>query len=79
MMRATGELFKDYEEYLNALLDYQARRWSCAVSGKGKLTYEEAQVAISQVWACAGRMKNTEQNGTSRLSDVRQACSLAHV
>lgn len=43
MMRATGELFTDYEEYLNALLDYQARRWSCSLSGKGKLTFEEAQ------------------------------------
>ena len=43
MMRATGELFSDYEEYLNALLEYQARKWSCSISGKGKLTYEEAQ------------------------------------
>ena len=45
MMRATGELFTDYEEYLTTLFSYQARQWSCSISGKGKLTYEEAQLS----------------------------------
>jgi hypothetical protein len=45
LMRATGELFTDYDEYLTALLDYQARRWTCSISGKAKLTFEEAQLS----------------------------------
>ena len=43
-MRATGELFVDYEEYLAALFQYQARQWSCSITGKGKYTYDEAQM-----------------------------------
>ena len=27
------------------MLEYQARKWTCAISGKGKLTYEEAQLS----------------------------------
>jgi len=47
MMRATGELFVDYEEYLSALFQYQTRQWSCSITGKGggKYTYEEAQMS----------------------------------
>jgi hypothetical protein len=45
IMRATGELFVDYEEYLAALFQYQARQWSCSITGKGKYTYEEAQMS----------------------------------
>eukprot|EP00290_Baffinella_frigidus_P049607 CAMPEP_0180392752 /NCGR_PEP_ID=MMETSP0989-20121125/33337_1 /TAXON_ID=697907 /ORGANISM="non described non described, Strain CCMP2293" /LENGTH=165 /DNA_ID=CAMNT_0022394497 /DNA_START=265 /DNA_END=758 /DNA_ORIENTATION=+ len=47
-MRASGELFADYEEYVDALMSYQARTWSCALTGKGKLTFEEAQLSERQ-------------------------------
>ena len=71
MMRATGELFKDYEEYLNALLDYQARRWSCAVSGKGKLTYEEAQLSE----------KNAQRRVDAAFPDIflEPLCRMVHM
>ena len=45
MMRATGELFADYEQYLGALFEYQTRKWACSVSGKAKLSFEEAQLS----------------------------------
>jgi len=45
IMRATGELFVDYDEYLAVLFQYQARQWSCSITGKGKYTYEEAQMS----------------------------------
>ncbi|KAG6499672.1 DDT domain-containing protein DDB_G0282237-like [Zingiber officinale] len=44
-IRFTKELFRDYEEYLKRLNLYRQRVWTCRVSGKSNLTYEEALVS----------------------------------
>lgn len=44
-VRFTKEIFRDYKEYLNRLNLYRQRVWSCKVSGKSNLTYEEALVS----------------------------------
>ncbi|XP_050371867.1 uncharacterized protein LOC126789845 [Argentina anserina] len=41
-VRYTGEIFRDYDEYLNRLKLYRQRVWMCKISGKTNLTYEEA-------------------------------------
>ncbi|KAL6219740.1 hypothetical protein ACLB2K_007499 [Fragaria x ananassa] len=41
-VRYTGEIFRDYDEYLNRINLYRQRIWMCKVSGKTNLTYEEA-------------------------------------
>uniref|UniRef100_A0A0A9D0T1 DDT domain-containing protein n=1 Tax=Arundo donax TaxID=35708 RepID=A0A0A9D0T1_ARUDO len=43
-VRFTKEIFRDYQEYLNRLNFYRQRVWTCKVSGKTNLTYEEALV-----------------------------------
>ncbi|KAJ7001072.1 hypothetical protein NC653_011491 [Populus alba x Populus x berolinensis] len=44
-VRFTKEMFRDYEVYLNRINLYRQRFWTCKVSGKGNLTYEEALVS----------------------------------
>lgn len=44
-VRFTKEIFRDYQEYLNRLNLYRRRVWTCKVSGKSNLTYEEALVS----------------------------------
>ena len=44
-MRFTGEVFRDYDAYADAWLSYIARDWSCALSGKKNLTFEEAAIS----------------------------------
>ncbi|KAL6885853.1 hypothetical protein ACP4OV_010114 [Aristida adscensionis] len=43
-VRFTKEIFRDYNEYLKRLNLYRQRVWTCKVSGKSNLTYEEALV-----------------------------------
>ncbi|KAK6923684.1 DDT domain [Dillenia turbinata] len=44
-VRFTKEIFRDYREYLNRINLYRQRVWTCKVSGKTNLTYEEALVS----------------------------------
>ncbi|KAK1299560.1 hypothetical protein QJS10_CPB13g00885 [Acorus calamus] len=44
-VRFTKEIFIDYQEYLNRLNIYRQRVWTCKVTGKTNLTYEEALVS----------------------------------
>lgn len=44
-IRFTKEIFQDYQEYLNRLILYRQRLWTCKVTGKINLTYEEALVS----------------------------------
>ncbi|KAF8011750.1 hypothetical protein BT93_I0017 [Corymbia citriodora subsp. variegata] len=44
-IRFTKEIFRDYQEYLNRINLYRQRLWTCKVSGKSNLTYEEALVS----------------------------------
>ncbi|KAK1267293.1 hypothetical protein QJS04_geneDACA009058 [Acorus gramineus] len=44
-VRFTKEIFRDYREYLNRLNLYRQRSWTCKVTGKTNLTYEEALVS----------------------------------
>ncbi|PKU82003.1 DDT domain-containing protein DDB_G0282237 [Dendrobium catenatum] len=44
-VRFTKEIFRDYQEYLNRLNLYRQRLWTCKVTGKINLTYEEALVS----------------------------------
>ncbi|KAG0569549.1 hypothetical protein KC19_6G098800 [Ceratodon purpureus] len=44
-VRFTKEIFRDYTEYLSCMKFYRRRVWTCKVSGKTNLTYEEALVS----------------------------------
>ncbi|KAL5566356.1 hypothetical protein UlMin_029520 [Ulmus minor] len=44
-IRFTKEIFRDYDEYLNRINSYRQRVWTCKVTGKINLTYEEALVS----------------------------------
>ena len=42
VVSATQEVFRSYEDFLSKTVLYGRPVWSCALSGKGALTYEEA-------------------------------------
>ncbi|XP_054805545.1 uncharacterized protein LOC129308459 isoform X2 [Prosopis cineraria] len=44
-VRFTKEIFRDYHDYLNRINLYRQRVWTCKVTGKTNLTYEEAMVS----------------------------------
>ncbi|BAT79144.1 hypothetical protein VIGAN_02196700 [Vigna angularis var. angularis] len=44
-IRFTKEVFRDYNDYLNRLNQYRKRVWTCKVTGKTGLTYEQALVS----------------------------------
>ncbi|XP_031504524.1 uncharacterized protein LOC116267098 isoform X1 [Nymphaea colorata] len=44
-VRFTMEIFRDYKEYLRRINLYRQRFWTCKVTGKTNLTYEEALVS----------------------------------
>ncbi|CAI0430908.1 unnamed protein product [Linum tenue] len=44
-VRYTKEIFHDYQEYVNRINLYRQRIWTCKISGKANLTYEEALVS----------------------------------
>ncbi|KAL5704141.1 hypothetical protein ACHQM5_022613 [Ranunculus cassubicifolius] len=44
-VRFTKEIFKDYRDYLNRINLYRQRYWTCKITGKTNLTYEEALVS----------------------------------
>eukprot|EP00762_Andalucia_godoyi_P003119 ANDGO_01151.mRNA.1 DDT domain-containing protein DDB_G0282237 len=44
-VRFTGEVFLDYEEYVQRILEYQSKRWTCKFTGKSGLRFEEALVS----------------------------------
>ena len=44
-VRFTGEVFSDYDAYADTWLGYVAREWSCSLSGKKNLTFEEAAIS----------------------------------
>ncbi|KAJ1279519.1 hypothetical protein BS78_04G162500 [Paspalum vaginatum] len=44
-IRFTKEIFRDYQDYLKRLNLYRQRVWTCKMSGKSNLTFEEALVS----------------------------------
>lgn len=44
-IRFTKEIFRDYDKYLNQINLYRQRVWTCKVTWKPNLTYEEALVS----------------------------------
>ncbi|KAI9114367.1 hypothetical protein K1719_014595 [Acacia pycnantha] len=44
-VRFTKEIFRYYHDYLNRINLYRQRVWTCKVTGKSNLTYEEAMVS----------------------------------
>ncbi|XP_043713125.1 DDT domain-containing protein DDB_G0282237-like [Telopea speciosissima] len=44
-VRFTKEIFRDYQAYLQRINLYRQRVWTCKVTGKTNLTYEEALVS----------------------------------
>eukprot|EP00798_Chlamydomonas_sp_ICE-L_P032210 gene32210-16767_t len=42
VLRATGEVTKSYDEYLQRIRFYRTKQWTCAYTLKSGLTYEEA-------------------------------------
>lgn len=47
-IRFTKEIFLDYQQYVKRLNLYRQRVWTCKVSGKSNLTFEEALVSEHQ-------------------------------
>lgn len=47
-VRFTKEIFRDYREYLKRINLYRQRVWTCKITGKSNLTYEEALVSEKQ-------------------------------
>lgn len=41
-VRATGEAYDDYAQYVKRMQLLRSRVWSCRFSGKSKLTFDEA-------------------------------------
>ncbi|GJQ15785.1 hypothetical protein GpartN1_g7576.t1 [Galdieria partita] len=41
-LNITGEVFQDYESYLERLLMCKSRNWTCPITGKSGLTFQEA-------------------------------------
>ena len=58
LVRLTGEVCVDYDAYLAKLELYRSRQWSCALTGRAGLTYEEAL--------------RTEQRTAKTVPSVRQ-------
>ncbi|KAJ2515678.1 hypothetical protein H4217_005029 [Coemansia sp. RSA 1939] len=44
-IRYTGEVFSDYDKYLDRVTLYRKRAWTCKDSGQAGLTYEQAQLS----------------------------------
>ncbi|KAL3528188.1 hypothetical protein ACH5RR_012844 [Cinchona calisaya] len=44
-IRFTKEIFRDYRDYLSRINFYRRRVWTCKVTGRGNLTYEEALIS----------------------------------
>lgn len=42
LIKNTGEILRDYEEYVQKVRLYRTPQWTCAYSGKSGLTYEQA-------------------------------------
>lgn len=42
LVRLTGEVFTDYDAYLEQMAHYRATKWTCSVTGRGGLTFEQA-------------------------------------
>ncbi|KAL4183968.1 hypothetical protein AMTRI_Chr11g101010 [Amborella trichopoda] len=57
-IRFTKELFRFYENYLRRINLYRQRVWTCKVTGKTKLTYEEALIS--------------EQNATKKVQQFHK-------
>ncbi|DBA68705.1 TPA: hypothetical protein ACH3X2_013498 [Trebouxia sp. C0005] len=55
LIRFTGEVFPEYELYLGKLNFYRQRQWSCQVTGKHGLTYEEAATSEQKSKASGGQ------------------------
>ncbi|KAL6759908.1 hypothetical protein V8C86DRAFT_3024616 [Haematococcus lacustris] len=43
VVRTTGEVCREYEEYLLLVKEYTSKVWSCCYTGKGGLTYDQAR------------------------------------
>ncbi|KAI8535401.1 hypothetical protein RHMOL_Rhmol10G0171000 [Rhododendron molle] len=48
LVRLTKEIFRDYGEYMNRINLYCQRVWTCKVTGKTNLTFEEALASEKQ-------------------------------
>ncbi|KAL6899769.1 hypothetical protein ACP4OV_006427 [Aristida adscensionis] len=55
-IRFTKEIFRDYQEYLKRLNLYRQRVWTCKLSRKSNLTFEEALVSEHNVMEKAQNM-----------------------
>lgn len=77
-VRFTKEIFRDYQEYLNRLNMYRQRLWTCKVTGKINLTYEEALVSENNATErvqqfpseLVPHVLNIIQNSTLNLKDL---------
>ncbi|KAG8058996.1 hypothetical protein GUJ93_ZPchr0002g25523 [Zizania palustris] len=55
-IRFTKEIFQDYKDYINRLNLYRQRVWTCKISGKSNLTFEEALVSEHHAVAKAQKL-----------------------
>ncbi|KAF2292108.1 hypothetical protein GH714_011870 [Hevea brasiliensis] len=70
-VRFTKEIFRDYQMYLNRTNLYRQRTWSCKISGKANLTFEEALVSEKHVAEkVLVASDNLQQNDCPLFSDL---------
>lgn len=67
LIRFTGEVFPEYELYLSKLNFYRQRQWSCLVTGKHGLTYEEAVTSEQKSKAPGGQFPAIYEEPVIRL------------
>lgn len=41
-LKATAEIFTSYEDYVRRLAHLRAKHWSCSLTGRSNLSFEEA-------------------------------------
>jgi hypothetical protein len=68
----TGEVFQDYESYLERLLLCKSRQWTCSITGKNGLTFQEALASERE----ASRKISQEFNEEIYLEPL---CRLIHL
>ncbi|XP_006647375.1 DDT domain-containing protein DDB_G0282237-like [Oryza brachyantha] len=55
-IRFTREIFREYQDYISRLNLYRQRVWTCKISGKSNLTFEEALVSEHHAVAKAQKL-----------------------
>lgn len=67
----SGELFTDYDEFIDTLFSYQSRQWTCCLTGKSGMTFEEAML-------CEGKAQRKVDEAFPDIF-VEPLCRMVHL